>query len=428
MSKYYAESNDESTIKLFNKRTVYKRTIPSMGAKGYRNVIDFNFGEMCYYGKMDNYFSPIYVPENSHYIKQIPRTPPEEQFECFNFVADLFNEMRREFERCAATGQIKRDDPYLTNLTVYKAFHRPTKGYENYIRIFKAHLAQLFKTKNIQVENFLHFLEEFMKAFPHIVKTIPFTFTSYVKGHFNDIMSSGLAIEIADLSYDNDDDKQKKFIESPNWEFFVNACNKYGFAIDYNVPWRIVSDVKTPEIQSYIQEAGLGSGYIMLNDGAGGFYKASLKTRGTLPSLLLEIYNSVKKSAFSKTKMCDGHKITEVVTPETYTLGELYVYLDAPRSLIFDKLYILMRLHEENLDINEEQKRLLVKDVLKQIEIMGNPAPLEIYFERFLNKPLDKPFTMDYYYSIVRPAKLNRSFSRGELSAIPIEQLNPDNY
>ena len=87
-----------------------------------------------------------------------------------------------------------------------------------------------------------------------------------------------------------------------------------------------------------------------------------------------------------------------------------------------------MRLHEENVDMNEQQKRFLVKDLLKHIKIMGNPAPIEIYFERFLSKPLDKPFTIDYYYSVVRIAKMNRAFSRGETLSMPAGQSNPSNY
>jgi hypothetical protein len=428
MSKYYAESNNESTIKLFNKRKVYGKIRPSMRAKGYTNVKDFNFGEMCYYGKMDNYFSPIYVPPDSSFIERIPGTPAEEQLECFNFVADLFGEMSREFEKCAARGQIKQDDPYLSNLKVYKAFHRPTDGYDNYMQIFKAKLNRLFKSKDIQVENFSHFLEEFMKVFPHLVKGTPFTFTSYIKSRFNNIMASGLALEIADLPYDNDDNKQKMFVESPNWEFFVNACNKYGFVIDSNIPWRIVSDIKAREIQQYIQAGGLTSANLMLNDGSGAFQKASFETLSKMPALLLEIYNSVKKESFVKTKICEGTKITEVVTPESYTLQTLRTYLGFPDSLIFSKLYILMRLHEENVDINEQQKRLLVKDLLKHIKMMGNPAPIEIYFERFLSKPLDKPFTINYYYSIVRPAKMNRAFSRGDILSMPVDQNNLNNY
>ena len=59
---------------------------------------------------------------------------------------------------------------------------------------------------------------------------------------------------------------------------------------------------------------------------------------------------------------------------------------------------------------------------------MGNVAPIEIYFERFLNKPLDKPFTIDYYYSVVRTAKMNRAFSRGDILSMPIDENNPNNY
>ena len=62
MSEFYAESNDESTIELFNKRTIYRSEILVNSRQQSNNHIrDMNLGELSYYGKMNNYYSPIYT-------------------------------------------------------------------------------------------------------------------------------------------------------------------------------------------------------------------------------------------------------------------------------------------------------------------------------------------------------------------------------
>ena len=72
---------------------------------------------------------------------------------------------------------------------------------------------------------------------------------------------------------------------------------------------------------------------------------------------------------------------------------------------------------EEEPPINDSQKRRLVKDILTLVTSTGSYLPIEYFFERHINKTLDKPFTIDYYINVVRPAMLNRLFDQGELLA-----------
>ena len=373
MSKYYAESNEESTKLLFNKRTMYQSAVRDyLAQSAHRNIRDFNFGEHCYYGKLNNYYSPVFLSE-----------------------------------RCATTSVIKKDDPFLSNLKVYRAHASFDKEYANYLQIFTDQLINVFSSRSIHVENFEQFMTEFMNVAPTILSKISFT-----KSQNNTIFTSGLAIEIADLSYENDEEKRAKFLESKNWPFFVNACNKYGFLIDYNIPWRIVCDIRAPEIAPYMEPYGYISGFFLLDLG---YRKASTEGVSELPKILLQMYDKIRKGSFIKTKVCtDGTILKEKVTSKTYTLGELKSRYD---FTYFSKIYLLLRLMEEEPPINDSQKRRLVKDILTLVTSTGSYLPIEYFFERHINKTLDKPFTIDYYINVVRPAMLNRLFDQGELLA-----------
>ena len=225
-------------------------------------------------------------------------------------------------------------------------------------------------------------------------RTTPITFTSYIKSDFNSIMSSGLAIEISDEDYSNDDDKVSMFLESKNWNFFVNACNKYGFIIDYNVPWRIICDVKAPEIQTAI------SNYYNSVDEVFslGYSRTSLEDLLTMPKLQLSLYNSVRKKSFKKQIICNGRVKDEIINPPTYTVEELLV----DKGLdYFIKIYMKLRLVEENLDLSADQEYYLIKDVLEYINLRDDVMAIEEYFERYLSLPFDKTYSYTYNMNVV---------------------------
>ena len=67
------------------------------------------------------------------------------------------------------------------------------------------------RKKHIQIEDFDHFLKEFLSVMPMFLRTMPFTMPAFIKSRENPITSTGLAIELADLPYDNDEDK-KNFV------------------------------------------------------------------------------------------------------------------------------------------------------------------------------------------------------------------------
>jgi len=392
MSKIYAESNSEGAAKLFNKRFMYKmrskRSVP-----GANNIVDFTIGEKKLYGKVHHLYRPIFVKYETR-IKPLYNSSSDNTMYAFNFVADLFNEMVNDFKRCAAKGQIDKEDPYLSNLKPYKAFIDPRLEYKNYQNIFSSRLREKFNDGSVMVEDFDHFMEIFMDIASRAARTTPITFTSYIKSDFNSIMSSGLAIEISDEDYSNDDDKVSMFLESKNWNFFVNACNKYGFIIDYNVPWRIICDVKAPEIQTAI------SNYYNSVDEVFslGYSRTSLEDLLTMPRLLLSLYNSVRKKSFKKQIICNGRVKDEIINPPTYTVEELLV----DKGLdYFIKIYMKLRLAEENLDLSADQEYYLIKDVLEYINLRDDVMAIEEYFERYLSLPFDKTYSYTYNMNVV---------------------------
>ena len=392
MSKIYAESNGEGTARLFNKRFMYKMR-STRSVSGAKNIVDFTIGEKKLYGKMHQLYRPIFVKYESR-LKPLSNSSSDNTLYAFNFVADLFNEMVNDFKRCAAKGQIDTEDPYLSNLKPYKAHIDPKIEYKNYQRIFFQKLNERFTAGSVMVEDFDHFMEIFMDVASRAARTTPITFTSYIKSDLNSIMTSGLAIEISDEDYSNDEDKVNLFLKSKNWEFFVNACNKYGFIIDYNVPWRIICDVKAEEI-----EPAISNYYNSVADVFNlGFSRTSIEDVLTMPKLLLSLYNSVRKSSFKKQIICNNRVKYETINPPTYTVEEILVEKGLE---YFIKIYMKLRIAEEDMNLTKDEEYFLIKDVLQYISLRDDVLAVEEYFERYLSLPFDKTYSYSYNMNVV---------------------------
>ena len=122
MSKLFSETNGESAFELFNKRTVYRNYISKNSNTS--NVVHMDVHEKILYGRITQNFKPIRVNNSS--LKKVTNTADRNiPLQAINFVADVFDEMCTQFEKCAQTGKIKTDDPFLSQLKAYKGYQDP---------------------------------------------------------------------------------------------------------------------------------------------------------------------------------------------------------------------------------------------------------------------------------------------------------------
>ena len=236
MSRYFVELNTESTKELFNKRLIYKHTVFGRGAN---NIVSFIDGEKIFYGRIDRKFVPIETFGNTLApVKSV--YDQEKSIMAVNFVVDLFEEMVLQINKQSARGRMDRNDPFLSNLRAYKGFVDPRASYNSYKQTYSLLLKNLIYSNFLdKFENFDEFMAELMNILQTSVPKQPFTYSGYLKSKHCNVMSSGLAIEIADSNHMDDFQKFQTFIKSKNWNLFVNICNTYGFMIDYNSPWKL---------------------------------------------------------------------------------------------------------------------------------------------------------------------------------------------
>lgn len=206
---------------------------------------------------------------------------------------------------------------------------------------------------------------------------------------------SGLVIEIADLDASNDHEKAKQFVQSKNWQFFVNAARTYGFMIDKNVPWRLIADIGVSPVVSPMIEYAAVYGADTTDKILFRYFAPSyVNYYSSFQSRLLNIYNTVKTRNIQYTIECGGKTVSKVKKPRDYrdlsTLQSLY------SEAYFLELYCSIRMLEEESNIAENDQKLTINDVIKMVDF-SNKYKAIAQFERYLNKPFDYQGSLSYY-------------------------------
>jgi hypothetical protein len=390
MSRFYVEKNDEGTRNLFEKRNYYNS---QLSKTGYKNVVDFNFGEKFFYGRVSRDFIPILLSKTVKVKKFKKAVAKEHGLGALHFVVDAFNDMAQQFQRCATYGSIDPSDPFLTNIKIYRAYQNPNNFFEAHKKEYFGAIVKIFRTQDIKVRDFDDFIDKLMPILQKTLRRNPFTKTGFIKSKRCPILCSGLALEIADIDPSVDQRKIDQFVNSKNWEFYLNACASYGFMVDKRMPWRIVADIGDSPTRSpmldYAERYGSANSIAILSNyyvDAHRIYRQQFRTD------MLNLYNGVKLRNFLELDDCEGKVVSRRVTPTTYTVRSFFERYPENRFL---KLYFNIRIFEEEINMTDNEKSLLVDDCIEIYQRNDYNSALDA-FERIINEPFDKRGSLSY--------------------------------
>lgn len=383
MGQYFTENDeDESLVKLFGQKKVYQIANRSK----YINLIDFSFAEKNLYGRVDRYFEPI-VPNEEHLMmKDLSRG-----IKTYNFVADAFAQLQGKFTVKLARREISDTEEFLTNLKATGGYKSPHRQYQKYMSSYSNALGRVIKNRDLKFVNFEQFIKVTMPYIENGLKGKVFTFPAFVKSTSCSIMSTGLAIEIASIDPNNDQVKYDKFYKSKNWDFFVNACNTYGFMVDANMPNRIIADVASPNMVAKMKAHNplINSTDMFLancyDNAALGYFETFKKFLYTL------YYDNRKKKILTTTHNHNDSTKTIINKVIAYTYED---FVSQFSDLYFLNLYCKIRFLEEESKFQEYEKRTLTENT---IELAATDFNLALgSFEKILNKPFDYVGSLSY--------------------------------
>lgn len=389
--------NSVSSLKvLFEDRDYYHRlVIPAINAS-FENQISFAdlIKTESLYGLVDESLN-IVLPIDGN-MKEIASGDSDKKY-VMSFVADAFNEMKDYLSKAAITGKINKNSVFC-NLKAYRASVdkniltnivqvKLAVGFNKYALSNQALSAQI-KDANTFNKKFFDYLKIQIK------NNLPITLSSIVLSSNFSTFTSGLVIDIANDKADDDTIKYEKYFLDSAFNVFADACKRFGFKIDTNVPWRIMADLNSPAMK---EKTGNHNGYMRrYNIGS----VNELFNKKYTPTYLSELafireffyksyYQFVQQYPYydpdyKKLDKCD---FNNAVTGKRPLLTENQFYSLYPKTYWL-RVYTYLRNYEEKRALTQQQFDNIVREANNFIKADREYSALEYineYFKQFKN-------------------------------------------
>lgn len=236
----YEGGSSNSLKQEFEERKRYKETLRPLSAY----LID-TWYQFPNYGFLNNSFEPVTVVPSENYENLSTfgdYAPPGQRV--LPFVAKAFNNFRDVFLSRAQTPNFTIPS-HFGNLIPTKTFERFEVLYEGYVLATKQKMP-LFSQSGMSNDVLLkHVLDN--------IKTFPITQSGFALSRHCPISTTGLAIELADLSYSFDSVKID-IIKNNTFKCFLEDATASGFLIDKNNPWRMIANLQSQPMKELLRE------------------------------------------------------------------------------------------------------------------------------------------------------------------------------
>ena len=234
---------------IFDQRLIYNELI--FPDSEYPRLFK-TWGRDRYYGTINTKGNAV-IPNDSE-LRPLSFPDTETQFS-LNFVADAWRDFCLRLRSLSNSIIIFRDSPWAAP-TVKKAWFPVSEEYYQYMaqNIYPAFNGQFLAQagRDRQISDIQGFLAMFDQFVDENLKSIgPLTISGLLEGSYLSPLVSGLMIEINDSDYDQDFLKSYVYKDS-NFQLVQGIAEQYGFAIDKNIPWRLVADLRNPAMREYM--------------------------------------------------------------------------------------------------------------------------------------------------------------------------------
>ena len=217
-------------------------------------IFEFNFIEYSMYGAIDLEGSSIYP--NNQFIKNFKGTPGEPStFQVFDFVTRMHIDARRNIQIAISMGELVNDNPIIANMEIVRAYEPPLVAYKSHLSLILIEFNEKIKANKTLLDNITSFdlyVKELLVHFSDNYQNKPLTLSGWLQSTENSLFSTGLAFSIADISFDDDNQKYDEFMSSSLFPFYKRVMLNKGFKIWKHCPYVLVADIGSPAIVNYL--------------------------------------------------------------------------------------------------------------------------------------------------------------------------------
>ena len=242
-------SNTSDVQEIFNERSNYNNNI--FADNKYPKLFK-TWGEDQYYGILNTKGNTVRVLKSE--LRPLSFSKNKTQH-ALNFVADAWRDFVLRLQELSREQIIFSNSPW-TSPQVARAWFSTNQAYYEHLsanvykNFYGTYLRDDGRRARISgIDSFFEVLEEFVTD--AIKNTAPLTLSGFLESNYLSQTMSGLIIELENTSYD-DDFYKSSFYKDRNYQFVQTLAQQYGFAIDKNIPWRLVADLRNPAMREYM--------------------------------------------------------------------------------------------------------------------------------------------------------------------------------
>tara|TARA_Y100000592_G_scaffold92353_1_gene153939 strand:+ start:15080 stop:16222 length:1143 start_codon:yes stop_codon:yes gene_type:complete len=233
-------------FEVMQSRNNYRTVSSPSRLMGEQPSIDLTSKEKRMYGKVDT---------NNDAISILPDIRRKQFFNSsvfgLGFVVDACNDFMAEYNQ--RISNFPEDAiPGLDSLLVVK----DTIPYNDVVTARRKEIIDYIvsyyaKTYNNKIMNFEDFVSIFFRWAEEGAHEDPITNSGIVRCHSVPNAISGLTVVFGNYS-ENNDRLRGSIVAHPNYAIYSNMAARYGFYITKNSPWRLVANIESSRMQSYI--------------------------------------------------------------------------------------------------------------------------------------------------------------------------------
>lgn len=307
------------------------------------------------FGKIDFNGNAVYPSEA--FLKMISN---ENSIFVLNFVADAFNAFKNFVSQMKMKNKISQNS-IITNLNPVSGWQSVNVLYHEYIKIVYQSFSTFVKENRrekefLDVKSFVKLMFDFCHQL--ILKDFPISKTAFIKSKFCSNQVSGLMIEISSENHDDDKNKVEKFINDPNFHFYLRSARKFGFKVDKNAPWRLIADLKSPNLEKFLLQNTISLDTIFEKH----YYLSYQVDRQSMTAYFYSFYSSFI-SSIDQVVQIERNRSFEKKQINPFSFKDLQNELDDQKWISF---YSSIRSLEEKID-QVENFNLSVEQVLQSV-------------------------------------------------------------
>ena len=242
-------SNTAATQEIFEQRMIYNNVV--LPDQVYPRLFK-TWGKDQYYGLLDTYGNAVRVQKGELHPLSFCRGNTTH---ALNFVADAWRDFALRLRQLSNEQIIFQNSPWSAP-TISKAWLSSNEEYYQYLssNVYSAFNGIYLGTseREANISDFSSFLALFEQFIDDVLAgTGPLTLSGLIESNYLSPLISGLMLEIDTGKYD--DDYYKSLIyKDNNFQMVQGLAQQYGFAIDKNIPWRLVADLRNPAMREYM--------------------------------------------------------------------------------------------------------------------------------------------------------------------------------